>query len=150
MSDSSDLATNIHRLSSVLGKVADGRLQECCGFGMSQFKILWMLKTHQEGVLQTTIATWLNQTEAAVSRQVGLLEQDGLIEKTVDQNNRRNHIIMLSEEGKKLANSSMEALVKEYTPHFNVLSKPEQLQLNVMLEKIFYSVVKKEHKEGKK
>ncbi len=149
MSDSSDLATNIHRLSSVLGKVADCTLQECCGFGMSQFKILWVLKNHQEGVLQTTIASWLSQTEAAVSRQIGLLEQDGLIDKTVDPNNRRNHNIMLSSKGIKLANSSMDALLLEYRPHFDVLSKNEQTQLNAMLEKIFYSVVQKEHKEGK-
>lgn len=149
MSDTADLATNIHRLSSVLGKVADGTLQECCGFGMSQFKILWMLKIHQDGVLQTTIANWLSQTEAAVSRQIGLLEHDGLIDKKVDPNNRRNHIIMLSGEGKKFAEESMQALVIEYKPYFDVLSPGEQSELNKMLEKIFYAVVSKIHKEGK-
>ena len=149
MSDTSDLATNIHRLSAVLAKIADGNLQECCGFGMSQFKILWMLKTHESGVLQTTIANWLNQTEAAVSRQIGLLKQDGLIDKMVDPQNRRNHIIVLSAKGKELAGSSMDAVVEQYTPYFNVLSKAQQSQLNSMLEKIFYSVVSKKHMEGK-
>jgi DNA-binding MarR family transcriptional regulator len=143
------LATNIHRLSTVLGRVADSTLQDCCGFGVSQFKILWMLHKHQEGVLQATIAKWLNQTEAAVSRQVGLLEEDGLIKKQVDPKNRRNHIIMLSVEGNKFAENAMNSLVKEYKPFFSVLSEAEQIKLNTMLEKIFFAVVKSEHKEGK-
>jgi len=149
MSDSSDLATNIHRLSTVLGRVADSTLQECCGFGVSQFKILWMLHKHQEGVLQTTIANWLSQTEAAVSRQIGLLSEQGLIKKQVDPNNRRNHIIMLSPKGMKFAENAMEVLLKEYRPFFDVLSLSEQSELNKMLEKIFFAVIKKEHKEGK-
>lgn len=148
MSDNSELATNIHRLSSVLGKVGDSTLQECCGFGMSQFKILWMLNIHEAGVLQMTIASWLNQTEAAVSRQVALMQQERLIDKEVDPNNRRNHIIKLTSDGKKLAVGSMNALVKEYKPYFSVLSEAEQRQLNTMLEKIFYKVCQ-EYKEGK-
>jgi DNA-binding MarR family transcriptional regulator len=148
MSDTSELATNIHRLSSVLGKIGDGTLQQYCGFGMSQFKILWMLNIHREGVLQTTIADWLNLTEAAVSRQIAIMQQDGLVDKVVDPNNRRNHNIMLTAEGKKLAVGSMDALVKEYKPFFDVLSKEEQERLNAMLEKIFYKVCK-EYKEGK-
>lgn len=149
MSDTSDLATNIHRLSTVLGKVADTTLQDCCGFGVSQFKILWVLNTHQEGVLQTTIAQWLSLTEAAVSRQICLLDSDGLIDKQVDPDNRRNHIITLSEKGKTFAGNAMSALMKEYSPHFNVLTDKEQVTLNRMLEKIFYSVITKLHNEGK-
>ena len=148
MSETSDLATNIHRLSAALGKVADTALQDCCSFGLSQFKILWMLKNHQEGVLQTTIAKWLNLTEAAVSRQISLLHNDGLIDKQVDPENRRNHIIMLSDNGVKLADNAMTALIKEYSPHFSVLTVKEQLELNKMLEKIFYTVITKLHNEG--
>lgn len=149
MPDVSELATNIHRLSTVLGRMADGTVQECCGFGMSQFKILWMLHKHHEGVLQTNIANWLNQTEAAVSRQVALLQQDGLIDKQIDPNNRRNHVIMLSAKGKEFSENAMQALVHKYKPFFDILNEDEQANLNVMLEKIFFAVIKQEHKEGK-
>lgn len=149
MSDISTLATNVHRLSTVLGRLGDNTLQECCGFGISQFKIVWMLHIHEEGVLQTTIASWLNQTEAAVSRQVGLLSEEGLIDKQVDPVNRRNHVIILSPEGREFAENAMKALVKEYEPYFGVLSKAEQETLNSLLEKVFFTVVKKAHKEGK-
>lgn len=149
MSDLSELATNIHRLSTVLGKVADTALQECCGFGTSQYKILWMLHKHPEGVLQTNIAQWLNLTEAAVSRQIALLDSSGLIVKQVDPKNRRNNIIMLSGEGKKCAENAMQSLLKAYGPHFNVLTEKEQSNLNTLLEKIFFNVIKNLHKEGK-
>ena len=143
MSDISELTTNIHRLSNVLGKVADRALQDNCGYGMSQFKILWMLHQHQEGVLQTTIASWLNQTEAAVSRQIRLLKKEGLIDKQVDPENRRNHIIMLSSDGKKFAEEAMELLVREYAPFFESLGKGECAALSAKLEKIFFTVCTK-------
>ena len=149
MLKSSDLATNIHRLSTVLGRVADCTLQDSCGFGVSQFKILWMLHIHKEGVLQATIANWLSQTEAAISRQIGLLEQEGLIEKRVDPKNRRNHIIVLSNKGSKLAGNAMDSLQKEYKPYFGVLTEAEQIELNRMLEKVFFTVATNLHKEGK-
>lgn len=149
MNDISELATNIHRLSTVLGRVADRTLQDCCGFGVSQFKILWILHTHAEGVLQTNIADWLNQTEAAVSRQIALLEQDGMITNEVDQSNRRNHIIRLTAEGRQLAENAMSHLTKKYEPFFASLSQNERQGLNDALEKIFYTVTKCEYNEGK-
>ncbi len=149
MSDISTLATNVHRLSTVLGRIGDHTLQDCCGFGISQFKILWMLSIHEEGVLQTTIASWLNQTEAAVSRQVGLLKEEGLITKQVDPANRRNHVIVLSAKGSEFAENAMKALVKEYKPYFGALTTAEQDTLNSLLEKVFFAVMKSKNKEGK-
>ena len=140
MADIPELVTNIHRLSIVLGRIGDNALQTDCGYGMSQFKILWVLMTHEEGVLQTTIASWLNQTEAAISRQVGLLDEEGLITKQVDPQTRRNHIVRLSTKGKKLATNAMSVLAKEYKPNFAVLSDNEQELLNALLEKVFYTV----------
>jgi DNA-binding MarR family transcriptional regulator len=142
MSDLSDLTTNIHRLSTVLGRVADRTLQDAYGIGMSQFKILWVLNKHQEGVLQINIASWMSQTEAAISRQVKLLADDGLIHKTVDPKNRRNHIIQLSVEGKRFADEAMDLLVKNHKPYFAFLSSDEKKALNAILEKIFLNACK--------
>ena len=140
MADISDIATNVHRLSNVLGKVADARLQTTYGFGMSQFKILWILKKHPEGVQQTNIADWLNQTEAAVSRQIRLLKAEKLIEKRVDPKNRRNRVILLSAEGKKFAEAAMKVLAREYEPFFKDLSHEQRKNLCDMLEGAFYKV----------
>jgi|GEM_PF-7118962 len=142
MPDISEVATNLHRLSNVLGRVADRTLQDEYGLGMSQFKILWILRKHGEGVLQTNIADWCNQTEAAISRQINLLKRDKLIEKIVDPKNRRNHIIHLSNKGREFADEAMGLLVKEYKPLFSVLTKSQQDVLNQLLEKVFFKVVK--------
>ena len=139
MSDIALIATNLHRCSSVLGRIADRKLQDEYDLGMSQFKILWMLKKHESGVLQTTIASWLSQTEAAVSRQIGVLKGEGLIEKKTDPKNRRNHIIVLTREGNNFAEEAMQMLVKEYKPLFNKLTNKEQEALNGMLEKVFFT-----------
>ncbi len=141
MADISDIATNVHRLSNVLGKVADRCLQDTYGFGMSQFKILWILKKHPEGVQQTNIADWLNQTEAAVSRQIRLLKAEKLIDKRVDPKNRRNRVIILSPGGKKFAEAAMKVLAKEYEPFFADLSREQRRSLCNMLEGAFYKVV---------
>lgn len=88
-------------------------------------------------MLQTSIAAWLDQTEAAVSRQIHLLKADGLIEQRVDPENRRNHIINLSTKGKRLADEAMQLLVNEYKPLFASLKKEEQHALSAMCEKVF-------------
>jgi len=142
MADISEVATNVHRLSTVLGRLADNRLQETYGFGMTQFKIIWMLNKHQDGVIQTTIASWLDQTEAAISRQINLLQAEKLIEMRVDSKNHRNHIIVLSTRGKKFAEGAMKILMKEYKPLFSGLTSQEQEILSRLLEKIFFKACK--------
>lgn len=141
MSDISEIATNIHRLNTVLGRVADRTLQDSYGYGMSQFKIVWMLYKHSEGVLQTDIAGWLNQTEAAVSRQIRLLHDQDLVAVEVDPDNRRNHIIVLSKSGRLFAQNAMKILLREYEPFFADLSESELQNLNQLLEKIFTKVI---------
>lgn len=141
MADVSDIATSVHRLSNVLGKVADRSLQKTYGFGMSQFKILWILRKHSEGVQQTNIADWLNLTEAAVSRQIRLLKAEKLIEKRVDSKNRRNSVIILSPGGRKFAEAAMKVLVKEYEPFFADLTQKQRGNLCGMMEGAFYKVV---------
>ena len=99
--------------------------------------------------MQTTIATWLNQTEAAVSRQIGLLQKENLITKEVDPKNRRNHVIILTPEGGTFTHKAMRTLVKEYKPFFAELSSVQQEALNTMLEKVFFAVVCQEQNNGK-
>ena len=149
MADIPELSANIHKTSTVLGRLADTTLLDSCGYGISQFKIIWILHNHPEGVLQTNIATWLSQTEAAVSRQIGILKSEGLITKRVEAKNRRNHIITLSADGKTFAKNAMKILTNAYRPCFATLSQSEQETLNELLKKLFFSVVKHTYQEGK-
>ena len=58
-----------------MGRISDSTLQQSCGFGMSQFRILWALYNHPEGIPQNKIASWLNLTEAAISRQIKIMHE---------------------------------------------------------------------------
>jgi DNA-binding MarR family transcriptional regulator len=136
------IATNIHRLSMIMGRITDGALQNRYGFGLSQYKILWALYTHTEGVRQSDIAAWLNLTEAAVSRQMKNMGEQELIESHVDDQNRRSHIVCLTEKGRQFAAEAMKTLGQAYEQHFAVLSASEQAQLADLLQRLFGAVVK--------
>ncbi len=51
---------------------------------------------------QSAIARELHHSDAAVSRQIGILASDGLVNAKPDEQNRRAVIVELTGEGKKL------------------------------------------------
>lgn len=117
----------LHHLSFVLDRQSDQLLQNALGIGFSQFKILLALKWH-ENVQQRTIAEYLGQTEASVSRQIKLLQQHGLLESTVSPRNRREHITRLTAKGNRLAERGKELLNSYHAPMFTRLAPDQQAQ----------------------
>ena len=53
------------------------------------------------GLSQSAIARELHHSDAAVSRQIGILAEDGLVSTTPDEHNRRVIIVELTEDGRK-------------------------------------------------
>lgn len=137
------LISSLHRLSHSLGKESDLLLQETFGFGMSQFKIVWMLKKHAEGVAQKDIAKWLNQTEAAVSRQMQPMVGEELISVRVDPENRRARRVYLTTKGNDFAGSAIKCMEQVQCDTFSVLSTKEQAQLHRLLSRVFTQFCKK-------
>lgn len=132
MDTSQDLGYLLHHLSAVLARQSDQVLQEQLGIGFSQFKILLMLE--QKGVLQQReIAVRLGQTEASVSRQVKLLQTDGMLVSQVSPNNRRQHITRLTPKGTRVLMSATDILNRYHYPVFSKLSDRQQQQLRELL-----------------
>jgi len=133
------IISGVHRLSSVTGRITDRVLQEHLGFGMTQFKIIWVLYNHREegGVRQSDIAMWLNQTEAAISRQIRPMSRKKLLASTVDPKNRRSHIVRLTEGGEALAEAGMTILVEAHAPYVNRLTPKQQADLVAVLNSLF-------------
>ena len=73
MATSNNTGFVLQRLAFLLSKQSDQVLQEQLGIGFSQFKILMVLGWNPS-VRQRHIAEKLEQTEAAVSRQLKLLK----------------------------------------------------------------------------
>lgn len=132
MDTSHDLGYLLHHLSAVLARQSDQVLQEQLGVGFSQFKILLMVE--QKGVLQQReIAVRLGQTEASVSRQVKILQEDGMLTSQVSPQNRRQHITRLTPKGARVLMSATDILNRYHYPVFSKLSDRQQQQLRELL-----------------
>lgn len=118
----------IQRLAFCLGRQSDQVLQEQLGIGLSQFKIL-MISQWKPNVQQKLIADGLGQTEASVSRQIKLLQKDGLINVTVSPQNRREHITHLTPKGARITDKALEVLNNYHAPMFARLSDKQKSQL---------------------
>lgn len=122
----------LHHLSFVLARQSDQVLQEQLGIGFSQFKILHILE-QSTGTQQRQIAGKLGQTEASISRQIKLLQDNGMLTSQVSPTNRREHITRLTPKGIKVTEKAMEILNNYHAPVFAKLTEKQQQQLKELL-----------------
>lgn len=125
----------LHQLSATFGRESDQILQEQLGIGISQYKILETL-VENSAMQQRHIAVQLGQTEASISRQIGVLERKGLIESMRNPVNRREHITTLTTRGERLIEAAERVLTIRNSTSLTRLSKKEQLVLLDLLQKI--------------
>src|SRR5262245_828979 len=90
----------LQHTAMILMRQSDQVLQERLGVGMSQFKILMMVRT-SPNVQQRKLAEALGQTEASISRQTKLLCEKGLLIIRVNPKSRREHIAVPTAKGLK-------------------------------------------------
>ena len=133
-STSSDLAFLLNYLSVYINRQSEQILQEQLGIGFSQFKILIALQVNPV-VGQKELASSLSQTEAAVSRQMKLLREKGLVISRVNPKNRREHRTLITSKGQRLREAASTLLEREYKQLFSVLDNKVQERLtNDMVE----------------
>ena len=75
----------------------------------SQMHLLFEI-SHQKDINQEKIATRCNMNKGAVARSIKKLEEKGLLVREIDQENRRQNKISLTDEGKKVLKASIEVL----------------------------------------
>lgn len=128
-----------HKLHSSLSRHGDNLLQEKFDFGLSQFMIL-KAAGYSPNTSQCKVARFLNVTEAAVSRQIDSLVGRGLLTKIPNAENRREHVLELTEEGRERLAEAKVALEAVYKDLFSVLTHDEQSRLRMILGKLQKSV----------
>ncbi len=110
-------------------------LQDNGGIGFSQFKILTVLyKTPYSS--QKHIASCLNLSPPAISRQVELMVSSGLLNKQLNPKNRREHSLSLTVNGESILDKTWAVLDSRFGQVTSVLSETQQQQLTVMLAKL--------------
>jgi DNA-binding MarR family transcriptional regulator len=135
MSAANVVSFRIQALSTLLYKASDRVLQEQLGIGMSQFKILGAVQNNQR-LLQRHIATILNQTEASISRQIKLLHQRQLLVTQVNPKDHREHITVLTSNGRQVINAATEVLEAFQAQFLAGLSDKQQTELINLLDQI--------------
>lgn len=143
MANTTNTGYLLQRLAFLIGKQSDQVLQEQLGIGYSQFKILMVLGWNPS-VRQRHIAEKLGQTEAAVSRQIQLLKQAGLLTSKVNPENRREHITTPTAKGEKLCETALGLLNNYHAPMFEQLSERQIERLHEYLSLMHQHVSRKE------
>ena len=124
----------LHELSQQLTIESDQVLLERFGIGFSQLKVLLALESSQ-GIPQKEIARVLCQSEASVSRQIGVLIDKDLVEIGPSKDNRR-HLIYLTSKGEELCQRANAALNRHLAPYFEHLTDKQLINLSDMLRSI--------------
>lgn len=121
----------IHELAQAITAESDQVLLERFGIGFSQYKVLVSLQNRQ-GVPQKFIAHSLSQTEASISRQIGLLIDKDLVEIGPSKDNRQ-HLIYLTDKGIRTCERATRALNDYHEPFFGRLSERDLTKLRELL-----------------
>ena len=125
----------LHKLASLIELRASQQLLYEFGISFSHFKVLAVLQEH-DAIQQKTIADYLGQTEASISRLVVDLEKHGFIDRFRDMFNRRQNIVRLTTHGAQLASEAAERVDALLVESFSVLSEEEQQHFIAYAERI--------------
>jgi DNA-binding MarR family transcriptional regulator len=136
MNPKNNLGYLLHKIGAMLEKQSDEVLFEEFGLGYSQFKLLMVLQS-SNGIQQKDIAGHLGQTEASISRQIGLLKLAGFVSVAKTDEDRKKNIIGLTLKGSQVAEEAMNTLQARYAPLFGTLSSAEQASLASTLGKLY-------------
>jgi len=128
MQPTNNIGYLLNHLAFMLGRQSDQVLQEQLGIGFSQFKIMMVLGWNPS-IQQRQIADKLGQTEASISRQIKLMQKQGLLSTKINPENRRVHITRLTPKGERLTEQALRVLNNYHAPTFAHLSEKQQKSL---------------------
>jgi len=126
---------SIHKVVFLLDKLADRMLNKSLGLTLAQFRILLALH-HQGEVSQKQIARFWEMTEAAVSRQTEILFKHKLVSRKENSENRREHILKLSNAGHALLTKALKIWDAESGRIYKSLDAGEIVTISKSLEKL--------------
>ncbi len=122
-------------LNHLLSRRLNGLLAEAgTGITVDQFRLLTML-WREDGITQQQLATMLGRDRASVTRMTDILEEQGILMRIADKNDRRINLLYLTKKGRELepaaAACARQTLV-EMTQNF---SPEEEVALSKLLQR---------------
>lgn len=126
---------SLHQTYFLTLKRLDSRLQKTQNLTFSRFLIL--LSFHCKGTIsQQNVANFLHLTEATVSRHINGLTKEGLLKKTINVKNRREHILSLTDKGKEAFKRAHDEIESELEILFDHVTTKERDSTSIVFEKI--------------
>lgn len=100
-----DLSIFLSKLTAKLYQYHNHSLKRQVGIKYAQYKILLALDGIDK-MSQTSIAKLLGQTEASISRQMRVMDGEGLIRINLHSADRRKRSVSLTKRGRRILNQS--------------------------------------------
>jgi len=102
---------------------------------VDQFRLLTHL-WKQDGISQQQLAVLVRRDRASVTRMVDILEEQGIISRRADNEDRRINLIFLTKKGKQLEPVASKAAQETLDISQKGFSKADRLVLTELLKKI--------------
>ena len=116
------LTVNLNKLVALMQSRAEKILNTEYGITYSQFLVLHTINTLHSPT-QQNISVCLNITGAGISKIIEKLLPIGFITREVNVTNRRANIIQLTKKGKRIIDSALQRLEKEFDKKISVTDK---------------------------
>lgn len=119
-------------LYHLLSRRLNGLLAEAgAGITVDQFRLLTML-WKEDGITQQQLAAQIGRDRASVTRMTDILEEQGIMMRIPDKNDRRINLLYLTKKGREIepiAAAAAQQVLDEMTKHFNEEEKTSFAQL---------------------
>ncbi len=118
-----------------LDKAADEILSKNTKINYSEFLVMIVVDSFP-GFTQRQVSEILNQTQSNLSRKIDILFKKGFLLRLENENNRREHILRLTHEGKKIVTKAYSLLNKSSEEVLGGLTDEERKILGLSLDKL--------------
>ena len=135
---------NIHKVVFAVDRSADHLLAKSLDTTFSQFLLLTAI-SRCPGLSQQKIATFLNLTPAAISRQIDNLVNAGYIVREEDPESRRAHVVNLTEKGKERHEAMKTVLLRSFKSRIDGIAEKDIEMVNHVLHTILMTF---DHERG--
>ena len=149
ITDLAELFHYIFRLHDETKRGMSAALSSCpkCHFAMLETLSTLIAKHGHEGTIYVSqLAEASRQTMPVISRGLRTLEQEGLIERITDPNDRRKTLVRITPQGRAASAAGEEALVRYFSGIAHRLT-PEQRQQFSQLKDILLAAIEAENAE---
>jgi len=128
-----EIAFKIKKAMLAIDTIAEQTLQADLDLTLSQFWVLSSL-AHHEGTSQKAVCRLLGLTPAAVSRTTEALREKGLLARVENPACRREHVLTLTEEGRRQAARGADLLRREFGELYQAMDATQKDALERSLD----------------